>query len=129
METVSQRKETMRNILRRIQAHESLDDLSFEEKRILKECYDAEYFEGLVIQEMISGRITTEYRHEPRLTLAGLQFLEPEPEPEPEPVPEPVPKSEKASKLLSAASDFCSILEKLGPAGIKIAGWLFKNLK
>lgn len=75
LETLDQREETMRKVLLHVQAQQPFDKLSFEERRILKECYDKKYFEGLVIDEMISGRIVAEYRHEPRLTLEGLKFL------------------------------------------------------
>lgn len=75
VETLSQREEAMRKILRDIQDKRPFDNFSFEERRILKECYDAGYFEGVVMEEMGSGRIVGEYRHEPRITHKGLQFL------------------------------------------------------
>lgn len=75
VETLAQRMESMKKVLLHIQAKKPFNSLTFEEKRILKECYDSKYFEGLVISEMISGRITVEYRHEPRLTYDGMRFL------------------------------------------------------
>lgn len=75
-ETLQKRYQTMKKVLLHIQAKKSFDELSFDEKRILKECFDAGFFEGIVLLEMASGRIIAEYRHEPRLTLKGLQFLD-----------------------------------------------------
>ena len=75
VETLEQREEAMRKILRDIQCKRPFDTFSFEEQRILKECYESGYFEGVVMVEMVSGRIVGEYRHEPRLTYKGLQFL------------------------------------------------------
>ncbi len=75
VETLEQREEAMRKILRDIQKERPFEDFSFEEQRLLKECYDAGYFEGIAILEMISGRIVGEYRHQPRLTYKGMQFL------------------------------------------------------
>lgn len=66
----------MCELLRAIQQQTPFEEFSFEEQRILKECYDAGYFEGVVLIEMISGRIVAEYRHEPRLTCKGLQLLD-----------------------------------------------------
>lgn len=65
----------MRSVLRAVQAQKTFEKFTFEEQRILKECYDAGYFEGLVVLEMIAGNIVAEYRHEPRLTYKGMQFL------------------------------------------------------
>jgi len=79
-ETVKQREEKMRKVLRDIQAQRPIGEFSFEEQRILKECYEAGFFEGVVLCEMISGRIVAEYRHHPRLTYKGLQFLDASPE-------------------------------------------------
>lgn len=75
IETLEQREEAMRKILRDIQGKRPFDTFSFEEQRTLKECYDSGYFEGVVMGEAASGRIFGEYRHEPRLTYKGLQFL------------------------------------------------------
>ena len=60
----------------RIQEKKPFEDLSFEERRVFKECYDSGYFEGVVPVEMINGRIVAEYRNDPRLTLKGLEFLD-----------------------------------------------------
>ncbi len=76
IETIEQREEAMRKILRDIQNKRPIDTFSFEEQRILKECFDAGYFEGVVMGEAASGRVFGEYRHEPRLTYEGLQFLD-----------------------------------------------------
>lgn len=75
-ETAAGRIEAMRKVLLHIQGKKSLEELTFEERRILKECYDAKYFEGIVLSEMASGKIVWDYRFEPQLTLAGLQFLD-----------------------------------------------------
>ena len=75
-ETLEDRKEKMRSVLRAVQAQKSFEQFTFEEQRILKECYDAGYFEGLILLEMIAGNIVAEYRHEPRLTYKGMQFLD-----------------------------------------------------
>lgn len=75
VETLEQREESMRKILRDIQNKRSFETFSFEEQRILKECYDAGCFEGVVMGEAASGRVFGEYQHEPRLTYKGLQFL------------------------------------------------------
>lgn len=75
-ETIQQREESMRRVLRYIQEQKPFEDLSFVDQRILKECYDLGYFEGIVLLEMISGNIVAEYRHDPRLTYKGLQFLD-----------------------------------------------------
>ena len=66
----------MREVLRRLEAGEDLNKFSPHDKRILKDCFDAGYFEGTVPIEMISERIVFENRFTPRLTYAGLQFLE-----------------------------------------------------
>lgn len=75
-ETLSQRQHDMCRVLRHIQARKPFDDLSYEDRRILLECYEAHYFDGIVILQMISGNVVAEYQQEPRLTYAGLQFLE-----------------------------------------------------
>jgi len=67
IDKLKQRELDMRGVLLHIQRKAPFEDLSFEERRILKECYDAGYFEGVVICEMASGRVVAEYRHEPRL--------------------------------------------------------------
>lgn len=67
---------SMKKVLLHIQAQKPFDDLNFEERRVLKECYDSKYFEGVVLSEMASGKIIARYRYEPRLTLEGLQFLD-----------------------------------------------------
>lgn len=80
-ETLEEREEAMRVVLRHIQEKRPFELLDREQQRILKECQDAGYFEGVVLTEMISGRVAAEYRFNPRLTYKGLQFLYPE-EPE-----------------------------------------------
>lgn len=68
----------MRDILRKIEEKTDFKEFSFEEMRIAKECYDAKLFEGVALKEMVSGRIIAEYRHESRLTLEGVRFLQAE---------------------------------------------------
>lgn len=75
-ETAADRIAVMRKVLLHIQDKKPFSELSFEERRVLKECYDAKYFEGIILDEMASGRIVAEYRFDPQLTLAGLQFLD-----------------------------------------------------
>lgn len=75
-ETLSQRQSDMCRVLRHIQAGKPFGELSHEDRRTLLECYEAHYFEGIVVLQMISGNIVAEYQQEPRLTYAGLQFLE-----------------------------------------------------
>lgn len=79
-ETLEQRENAMREILRKIEAKTDFKEFSDNEKKLAKECYDAKMFESVVLEQMISGRITAEYRHEPRLTLKGIQFLNAEEE-------------------------------------------------
>ena len=74
-ETIQQRETAMRDVLKKIQNEIDLQTFTFEEQRIAKECFDAGFFEGVVMLEMISGRIVAEYRHKPRLTHNGMQFL------------------------------------------------------
>lgn len=81
-ETLQQRETAMRAVLHKIQNKIDFGAFTLEEQRIAKECYDAGFFEGIVIQEMISGRIVAEYRHEPRLTYKGIQFISSEPKTE-----------------------------------------------
>lgn len=76
METLKDRQLKMRDVLLSLQAKKPFEDFTFEDRRILKECYDAGYFEGIVLGEAINGRIFSEYRHDPRLTYKGLQFLD-----------------------------------------------------
>lgn len=76
METAADRIAIMRKVLLHIQNKMPLGELTFEERRILKECYDAKYFEGIILSEMASGKIVWDYRFEPQLTLSGLQFLD-----------------------------------------------------
>ena len=80
-ETLQQRESAMQMVLRKIETKTDFKNFSSKEMQIAKECYDAGFFEGVVMQKMISGRIVAEYCHEPRLTHKGLQFLYP-PEPE-----------------------------------------------
>lgn len=77
-ETLEQREHAMKEILRKIEAKTDFKEFSFEEMRLAKECYDAKLFEGVVLEQMASGRIIAEYRHEPRLTLKGVQFIQAE---------------------------------------------------
>lgn len=58
-----------------IEKHD-ISDLSNDDRRILKHCFDDGYIEGLAMLEMISGRIVAEYRFDPTLTLKGHQFME-----------------------------------------------------
>lgn len=74
-ETLEQREAAMRDVLKKIEAKTDFNEFSDNEKKLAKECYDAKMFEGVVLEQMISGRITAEYRHDPRLTLKGIQFL------------------------------------------------------
>ena len=76
-ETLQQREDAMRAILHKIQNKIDFETFTFEEQRIAKECYDAGFFEGIVMLEMVSGRIVAEYRHEPRITHKGMGFLYP----------------------------------------------------
>lgn len=62
-------------LLSRIHAGEPMTDLSFEEQRTLKECYDAGWFEGSVPVEMIGGRVVVEVRFPLRLTMEGHRVL------------------------------------------------------
>lgn len=75
VETLSQREEAMRKVLLDIQNQRPPEEFSWEEKRLLLECYAAGYFEGVMMEEMITGRITMEYRHQPRITHKGLEFI------------------------------------------------------
>lgn len=75
VETAADRIAAMQKVLLHIQNNGPLNELTFEEKRILKECYDAKYFTGAIVSEMASGKIVVDYRFAPKLTLAGLQFL------------------------------------------------------
>lgn len=77
-DTVEQREASMRRVLQHINEKRPLEEFTFEDNRILKECSEAKYFEGLVMAEMISGRVVAEYRFEPRLTYEGLKFLYPD---------------------------------------------------
>lgn len=81
-ETLQQREAAMRAVLHKIQNKIDFNTFTFEEMRIAKECQDAAFFEGIVLVEMISGHIVAEYRHEPRLTHKGIQFLDSTPQPE-----------------------------------------------
>jgi F0F1-type ATP synthase assembly protein I len=78
-ETLFRREESMRNVLRKLQANTPFENLSFEERRTAKECFDLGFFEGLFLEEMASGRIIAEYQFGARITYKGMQFLEPEP--------------------------------------------------
>lgn len=79
LETLAQREESMRKVLRQLQNQTPFERFSFEEQRIAKECFDLGLFEGMYLQEMMSGRIIAEYQFDARITLKGMQFLEPEP--------------------------------------------------
>lgn len=68
----------MRNVLRKIDAKTDFKEFSENEMHLAKDCYDAKLFEGVVLEQMASGRIIAEYRHEPRLTLKGVQFIQAE---------------------------------------------------
>lgn len=101
--SLERRMEDMKKVLLHIQAKKPFDDLSFEEQRIFKECYDAGYFEGVVPVEMITGKIVVEYRHEPRLTLKGLEFLDSlqqKPRNEPDEIHAAKPKSDIENQSL-----------------------------
>ena len=65
-ETLQQREDSMRAVLHKIQNKIDFKTFTFEDQRIAKECYDAKFFEGIVIAEMASGRIIAEYRREHR---------------------------------------------------------------
>lgn len=95
-ETLQEREESMRVVLRHIQAKRPFEEFTFEQQRILKECQDAGYFEGVTMVQMISGRIVAEYGFEPRLTYKGLQFLEAEPPTSTKPLPVKVSFSSEA---------------------------------
>ena len=75
-ETLAQRETAMCKVLLDVQRQRPFEEFNREEQRLLLECYNAGYFEGVVILEMISGRIVMEYRHQPRLTYQGLEFLD-----------------------------------------------------
>ncbi len=75
-ETLQQREAAMRAVLHKIQNKIDFNTFTFEEMRIAKECHDAAFFEGVVLDEMASGRITAEHRFNSRLTYKGLQFLD-----------------------------------------------------
>lgn len=76
LETLEQRENAMRDVLRKIESKTDFKEFSDNEKKLAKECYDAKLFEGVVLEQMVSGRIIAEYRHEPRLTLKGVQFIQ-----------------------------------------------------
>ena len=76
LETLEQRENAMRDVLRKIESKTDFKEVSDNEKKLAKECYDAKLFEGVVLEQMVSGRIIAEYRHEPRLTLKGVQFIQ-----------------------------------------------------
>lgn len=75
METLEQRESCMRKVIQHTLDEKPFDELTFEEKRTLKECADKKFIDGIVYVEMISGRSVAEYRHKPRLTLEGIQFM------------------------------------------------------
>lgn len=79
IETLETREAAMREVLRYVLEKRPFENLNHEQQRILKECQDMKFFEGIVLAEMVSGRITGEYRFEPRLTYAGMQFIYAEP--------------------------------------------------
>lgn len=81
-ETLQQREAAMRAVLHKIQNKTDFSTFTFEEMRIAKECQDAAFFEGIVLIEMINGHIVAEYRHEPRITYKGMEFLYPVHQPE-----------------------------------------------
>ena len=75
METLEQRQATMRKVIRHMIDGKPYADLTFEERRIAKECLDKGYIEGVELVEMITGRVVMEYRFPPRLTEPGVAFL------------------------------------------------------
>lgn len=68
-------KQQMRKVMYHIINGAPFSELTTEERLILKECYDADYIQGLVILQMGTGRITAEIRHDPRISGAGHAFL------------------------------------------------------
>lgn len=74
-ETLEERRATMRKVIQHIIDKRPYAELTFEERRIAKECVDKNYIEGVVLVEMITGRVVMEYRFEPRLTEEGVAFL------------------------------------------------------
>lgn len=78
VESREQYEAEMRNAIRWIMDGKPLNDLNNEQRHMLKECYDKRYIDGLVFEEMISGRIICEIQHEPRLTYDGVQFMYPQ---------------------------------------------------
>lgn len=79
-ETLQQREAAMRVVLRKIEEKKDFNSFSREEMRLAKECQDSGLFEGAVLEEMSSGRVVAECRHDTRLTLKGIQFLQAEEE-------------------------------------------------
>lgn len=75
-ETLEQRKSSMRKVIQHVLDEKPFEELTFEEKRIIKECADKKLIEGIVYEEMISGRIIAEHQHKPRLTLEGVHFMD-----------------------------------------------------
>lgn len=74
-ETLEQRQATMCRMIQHILDKKPFTDLTLEEQRIAKECVDNKYIEGVVLLEMISGRVVMECQFDPRLTEAGVAFL------------------------------------------------------
>ena len=55
LETLEQRENAMRDVLRKIESKTDFKEFSDNEKKLAKECYDAKLFEGVVLEQMVSG--------------------------------------------------------------------------
>lgn len=65
----------MRWVMRYVLDGGDIGKLDNDEKRLLKECVDAKYLDGVELAVMASGRIIMEIRHEAKITRAGAEFL------------------------------------------------------
>lgn len=73
--TALEYKMEMKRIMELVTAN-GLNGLNQDEMRMLKQCCDSGYIEGVKTVEMISGRIAAEIRYTPALTLAGMEFCD-----------------------------------------------------
>lgn len=74
-ENIEEYENEMRWVFRYVLNNDDLNNLDNDERRLLKECVDAGYIEGIELSEAASGLIVGQIKYDPVLTRAGVNFL------------------------------------------------------
>lgn len=75
MKDITEYEEEMRWVMRYVLDNGNLNSLDGEERRLLKDCVDAGYIDGIEMAEVASGDVVGQIKYSPILTRAGIKFL------------------------------------------------------